>query len=155
MTLTKNAKLLKYQTQYYEIITNLILYKDSEETLYPFLSRLDLPIKNLLEQINSGVISDTCKCDMQNLVYIFIGIMRSFKNSSYFDCFFEWFYPDQFRLLHKALLFYQGDIDSQKSFIKLLQEFTDNSFHKLKMENICGFTKIGRASCRERVCQYV
>ncbi len=117
-----------------------MIYQDIHTQFFPFLSQFDGPTQSLLSsKLDPVQVTPRWKLDVQSLFYILIGVAQALRTPANFSYFFEWIYPEHFRLMQQTLRLYPADLEIHNALQKFLKELTSNSAHRLKLDNINGF----------------
>ncbi len=140
INLSKDATQLKQQSIFYEIIATLVICQDIQAQFFPFLSQFDGPIQSLLSsKLDPLQVTPRWKLDVQSMFYILIGIARALHTPASFSYFFEWIYPEHFRLMQQTLRLYPANLEIHNALQKFLKELTSNATQRLMLDNINGF----------------
>jgi len=73
------------------------------------------------------------------ILNILLGLLKSIRNPSCFNEFFDWFYPDYMNTLAHVVQTCQDNLDLHKLILKFLRELSSNQTHRLKLDNINAF----------------
>ena len=74
------------------------------------------------------------KLELVKLFYILKGIVNGLNSNKHFALFFEWFYPDYFQIITKALNAFIEDDELVLIIFKFLAELVNNRCSRLRFE---------------------
>jgi len=76
----------------------------------------------------------SAKAELMKLFYILRGIVSGLNSCKHFALFFDWFYPDHFGIITKALIAFIDDDDLVLVIFKLLCEMVNNRCSRLRFD---------------------
>ena len=76
----------------------------------------------------------SAKVELVKLFYILRGIVSGLNSSKHFSLFFDWFYPDYFQIITKALSAFIDDDDLVLVIFKFISEMVNNRCSRLRFD---------------------
>ena len=133
--LLRNDPNLKHLTTFFKILTSLWTMEDYIPRFDDYISKLNPIIEEILSMDDDTLrIQPSVSLQMIKLFHILKGISLGLTSSKNFGVFFDWFYPEYFRIINKALTVYIDNDNLTIVVFKFLAELLNNRFSRHKSD---------------------
>lgn len=125
-------EMLEYLSGFYKVLTILWEVNDVIDKFKKYMQPVSEFIENLLMLNASEFVQ--AKSDVLRVCYILNGVVQGFTSSESFNSFFDWFYPNHFKIIAEIFKHFSDDKNMLKGLFKLMRELLENKTHRLKAE---------------------
>eukprot|EP00347_Sterkiella_histriomuscorum_P000570 403375338 len=131
----QNDPNLKHISQFFKILTILWLHEDYIESFETYISQLGGIIQGIFTlEGDIAAQNPEIRLQVMKLFYILKGIVTALSSSRHFGLFFDWFYPENFTIIGKALSAYINDDEVVLVIFKFLSEIVNNRCSRLRFD---------------------
>ena len=126
---------MKHLSQFFKILTNLWVHEDFVEHFDEYISRLNPIIQEVISiDLSQASNLGSIKQQLMKLFYILKGIAHGLTSSKNFSLFFDWFYPEYFSIIGKALTAFIQEDDLALLIFKFIAEMVNNRCSRLRFD---------------------
>lgn len=125
--------MLDYLSGFYRVLTIFWEVNDTVDNFVKYMKPCSEFIANLLSQDANTFVQR--KSDILRVCYILTGVTQGFTNADSFNQFFDWFYPNHFKIIAEVFKHFSDDLSVLKGLFKLMRELLDNKTHRLKADS--------------------
>jgi hypothetical protein len=117
------------------VLTVLWLNEDFIENFDVYIAQLTPAIDPiLLADVGQLKAEPSGRNSLMRLFYILRGIVSGLNSPKHFALFFDWFYPDYFQVIGKALSVFIEDDELVVVIFKFIQEMVNNRCSRLRFD---------------------
>lgn len=125
----------KHLSQFYKILSSLWINDDFIENFDTYISQLNRIIQEIFNLDENQLRAlPNAKTELIKLFYILKGIISGLNSTKHFGLFFEWFYPDYFQIITRALAVFIEDDELTYIIFKFLLELLNNRGGRLRFD---------------------
>lgn len=130
---------LDYLSGFYKILTLFWEVNDTVDDFHKYMKPCSEFLENLLS-LSDGEFRQR-KSDILRICYILTGVAQGFSTPESFNHFFDWFYPEHFRIIGEIFKHFSDDMTVVKGLFKMMRELLDNKSNRIKADSsfISGF----------------
>ncbi|CDW76789.1 importin-n-terminal domain-containing protein [Stylonychia lemnae] len=125
----------KHIGQFFKILSILWLHEDYIDNFETYISQLNTIITEIFSLDPQIMITNqNVRSQLIKLFYILKGIVNALSSSRHFGLFFDWFYPENFTIIGKALSAFINDDEVVLVIFKFLAEIVNNRCSRLRFD---------------------
>lgn len=128
-----NEVMFDHLSSFYKTMTMFWEVNDTPDDFHKYMKPISEFLGNLLSLDASGFVQR--KRDILRICYILNGVAQGFSSAESYNQFFDWFYPDHFRIIAEIFKHFSDDLMVLKGLFKLMRELLDNKTHRLKADS--------------------
>lgn len=145
----QNDPNLKHLGQFFKVLTSLWVHEDFVEHFETYISQLNRIFQGIFS-IDDATLksSPEVKRELMKLFFILKGIVHGLNTQKTFALFFDWFYPEYFPVIGRALDAFIQDDEVVAVIFKFLGEIVNNRCSRLRFDtwNINGLVVFKEAA---------
>lgn len=125
--------MLEHLSGFYRILTIFWEVNDGIEKFGKYMEPISLFLESMLSSDPSDFVN--ARPDILRTFYILSGISQGFTSAEPYNNFFEWFYPNNFKIIQEGLKNFSEDKVMLKGVFILMRDLLENKSQRLKADS--------------------
>ena len=132
----QNDPNLKHISSFFKILTILWAHEEYVENFEVYISQLNNIMDEVIKLDDANLKNiPNIKRELMKLFFILKGIVNGLTTSRHFSLFYDWFFPDNFAIITKALNGFIHDDEMVLIIFKFIGELVNNRCSRLRFDN--------------------